>query len=138
MEANFITYGLLESLPDSPSGEYELKDESELDTNSRKGKILCRECRFKVSASSFSINVNGSHEHSFFNPHGYVFEIRCFSCAPGCMPASPPSSEFSWFAGHTWQIAACTLCGAHLGWKFQSGASSFYGLIKNNILDEDS
>ncbi|WP_432735782.1 cereblon family protein [Maridesulfovibrio sp. FT414] len=138
MENPIYPISLLKTAPPPPSGDLDAKDESALDDAPGKKKIVCRECGFKICDASFAIRVNGSHEHSFFNPHGYVFELRCFSSAPGCMTASPPSSEFSWFAGHTWQIGACALCSAHLGWKFQSGASTFYGLIKNSIQETDS
>jgi len=29
-----------------------------------------------------------------------------------------PTTEFSWFEGYSWQVAVCSECGEHLGWRF--------------------
>ena len=31
-----------------------------------------------------------------------------------------PTEEYSWFPGYSWTIAACKVCGDHLGWTFWS------------------
>lgn len=95
--------------------------------------LYCRLCGHQITSSRFAIEVNGGHTHTFFNPAGIVYEIRCFQAAQGCAPHGPPSSEFTWFAGHTWQLALCSVCAAHLGWFFSSAESGFYGLISRNL-----
>ncbi len=69
----------------------------------------------------------------FFNPSGVVFDIRCFSQAPGVQVTGRKSSEFSWFAGFDWQLGLCRGCGIQLGWFF-SGSGSFYALIAGRFL----
>ena len=95
--------------------------------------LFCRHCGHQITSAKFSIEVDGSHNHTFFNPAGIIYEIRCFSKAAGCLNQGPASSEFAWFAGYTWQIATCSLCTVHLGWYFSSGESSFFGLIAKNL-----
>ncbi|WP_320169445.1 cereblon family protein [Maridesulfovibrio sp.] len=124
---------LLKKQPPGQSDSTDSAEKSSLDRTAGKKKIVCRNCGLTITDPTSGIEVEGRHEHSFFNPHGYLFEILCFSNAPGCMTTGYPSSEFTWFAGHTWQVAICALCGSHLGWKFSSGSSAFHGLIKNSI-----
>ncbi|CCO22034.1 cereblon family protein [Maridesulfovibrio hydrothermalis] len=132
------SYSLLKKQVFSPPSDgTELNGDAKPIKPSSRKKIICRECRFEITESVLAISVNGRHEHSFFNPHGYVFQIRCFSAAKGCISTGDPSSEFSWFANCTWQVAACGRCLGHLGWKFSSDSNSFFGLIKNNIREYD-
>jgi hypothetical protein len=80
--------------------------------------------------------VGGSHNHTFANPNGVVFEIGCFNLVTGCSFIGPPSYEFPWFAGHSWQIAICSTCQTHLGWIFRGqGGVQFYGLILDRIAE---
>ncbi|ACS80585.1 cereblon family protein [Maridesulfovibrio salexigens] len=122
----------LKSTPPGTNSGIEVDDKDELHESEKK-TITCRECGARITDSSFSTKINDNHEHSFFNPHGYVFQIRCFSAATGCATSGPPSDDFTWFAGYTWQISACSKCRVHLGWRFQSNTNSFYGLIKDKI-----
>lgn len=91
--------------------------------------ILCRACGMAVTTRKEKIAVGGSHAHTFFNPAGIVFELGCFRRAPGCRNAGELTSEFTWFAGYLWRFALCSSCRAHLGWFFQGGDDTFYGLI---------
>ena len=125
---------LLKSTPSGPDSNLEAEDKTSLDNPENK-KVLCRTCGAKITDNSFAAIVNNSHEHSFFNPHGYVFQIRCYSAATGCTSGGKPSSEFTWFAGYTWQLAICRACSAHLGWRFQSDSVSFYGLIRDKLTE---
>ncbi|MGD9062401.1 MAG: cereblon family protein, partial [Desulfobacterales bacterium] len=59
--------------------------------------ILCRQCRQAITRPAERIAVQGSHQHTFANPHGIVFEIGCFKSAQGCGYAGAPSTEFTWF-----------------------------------------
>ena len=98
--------------------------------------LLCSTCRSLITREDQAISINGRHQHAFFNPAGITFEIRCFQSAPGAALQGTASTEFSWFAGHAWQIALCATCHTHLGWRFvgQSVSSEFYGLIASRLL----
>jgi hypothetical protein len=76
----------------------------------------------------------GAHRKT--NPAGYTFDIGCFRRAPGASAWGEASAEHPWFAGHTWQIALCAGCGAHLGWAFQAEGSRFHGLILDRLRPE--
>ncbi|MDA3788539.1 MAG: cereblon family protein [Desulfobacula sp.] len=96
--------------------------------------IVCRNCNFHITRPSCQINMDGAFCHTFANPHGHVFEIGCFDSAPGCAPASPSSSEFSWFRGYDWKIGVCRDCETHLGWIFNSDQYRFFGLILEKLV----
>ncbi|AGW13165.1 hypothetical protein DGI_1314 [Megalodesulfovibrio gigas DSM 1382 = ATCC 19364] len=91
--------------------------------------LRCALCRAPVTTAAARIRIAGRHAHVFCNPAGLVFEIGCFSSAEGCAAIGPPSSEFTWFPEHFWQVAVCTRCGTHLGWRFAGPAGEFWGLI---------
>ena len=95
--------------------------------------IWCGLCGREVTGTDQKIAVHGTHAHTFFNPAGIVFELGCFRAAPGCRNVGEASAEFTWFAGHVWRIALCRRCNSHLGWFFEKGEQSFYGLILKNI-----
>jgi hypothetical protein len=96
--------------------------------------IVCRSCLFTVTDPEQRMTVEGEFLHAFANPHGHVFEIGCFSRAPGCVKGSEPSMEFTWFAGYAWQVGICGNCAAHLGWIFSGESHQFYGLILEKLL----
>jgi hypothetical protein len=96
--------------------------------------ILCAACFHHITDPGKQVQVNQSFTHIFSNPHGIVFEIGCFAEAPGCYPASPFYSEFSWFIGYSWSIAACSNCSDHLGWVFSSQSDGFWGLILDKLI----
>ncbi len=98
--------------------------------------IRCRACGSEVTASRYSTERAGGHRHAFFNPHGLLFEIGLFSQAPGCLVAGRPTDEFTWFPGYLWRHALCAGCGAHLGWRFDSGDDGFFGLVLNRLVEE--
>jgi hypothetical protein len=96
--------------------------------------IVCRQCQQRLTRPSERISVNGAHSHTFANPGGVVFEIGCFRMASGLNFIGPPSYEFPWFAGHSWQIVICSTCQTHLGWWFQGPSSiQFFGLIIDHL-----
>lgn len=105
--------------------------------DSKTGKaVLCRTCRAVVTGRDREISVNGKHLHTFFNPAGIVYEIRCFSAAPGCINHGRPTDEFTWFTGHTWEYSLCATCFDHLGWFYTSSGPSFFGLINSKLIVE--
>jgi len=115
--------------PASPAGDPADKAVSGADES-----ILCRTCRSPVTSHQQSISVNDRHQHTFFNPAGVIYEIRCFKKAPGIVIYGEPTDEFSWFAGHTWQYSICAACQEHLGWFFSSPDAAFYGLIRPRLI----
>lgn len=97
--------------------------------------IVCRQCRHHITDEGQRISIDGAHRHTFANPHGHVYDIACFGSAVGCYGAGPPSGEFAWFKGYSWQILICAGCMTHLGWFFiSSGGRHFSGLIVDRLV----
>jgi hypothetical protein len=97
--------------------------------------ILCRQCQQAITRPADRITVDGSHLHTFANPHGIVFEIGCFKTVRGCGYAGPLTDEFSWFSGYSWRVSYCSMCLTHLGWMFVSGGGDvFHGLILDRLI----
>ncbi len=97
--------------------------------------LYCRACGLRITGEDQRIAVNGSHTHTFFNPAGRVFEVGCFSQAPGCLVSAESSLHFTWFAGYAWRPASCSGCGVHLGWRFEKGETEFFSLILPSLTD---
>lgn len=115
------------------------RDEDVALEEKREKQLACAHCLAPITYEEARVSVNGTHEHSFFNPHGIVFRIGCFSEAEGCKPISGPSSEFTWFQGYDWRIVACYHCENHLGWDFsKSGLTIFYGLILDRLVSAET
>jgi ribosomal protein L37E len=97
-------------------------------------RLVCAQCGQPITAEHWRMAVAGAHCHVFANPHGQVFEIGCFSSAPGCAAMGPATPDFSWFSGTIWQIAVCASCGLHLGWRYiRDDGGAFYGLILDRL-----
>jgi hypothetical protein len=88
-----------------------------------------------VTAPERIITVNGQHQHTFTNPAGLTYEIGCFSLAEGCVVHGEPTLEHTWFDGFSWNFSVCSSCLLHLGWFFQRGKESFFGLIIDRLAD---
>lgn len=96
--------------------------------------IFCAACSHVISSSSQRIDVQGSHDHHFVNPHGFNFHVGCFAQALGCDISGGYEAADSWFMGYVWQIASCAGCHGHLGWYFSSQRGEpFYGLILDRL-----
>jgi hypothetical protein len=100
--------------------------------------VFCRVCQARITTQEHSVSINGRHLHAFFNPAGIAFEIRCFRSAAGTVGQGPMSSDFTWFPGYSWQIALCSVCQVHLGWRFVDTTAShhFYGLIVSRLFEK--
>ncbi len=121
------------SLPESV-----VEDETEEKATETKQLILCRQCLQVITSASERIEMQGSHKHTFANPHGLVYEIGCFRSVTGCGYAGPPAAEFSWFPGYSWRVSVCSGCLTHLGWLFISqGSESFSGLILDRLIEPE-
>ena len=96
--------------------------------------IVCRNCKSVITTLDKVISQNGKHIHFFVNPLGIIFEIGCFLSAKGCVETGDSTLEYTWFPGYEWRISTCSSCNLHLGWRYSSGAKSFYGLILERLL----
>ncbi len=96
-------------------------------------RIRCAQCREVVTTAKLAVQRNGAHEHTFRNPAGYSWTIRCFRDAGGCTAAGAFTPEASWFAGYQWCYALCAGCARHLGWWFVGSGPSFVALIAGRI-----
>jgi len=96
--------------------------------------LLCKNCFNEITNENFGVSKNNSHIHSFANPYGYIFTIRCFSLAQGVLSTGKDSSEFSWFNNYSWKICLCSRCMTHLGWEFANSKDYFYGLINDKLI----
>jgi hypothetical protein len=65
---------------------------------------------------------------------GLLFQIGCFRRVKGCVNASPPEAEWSWFRGYAWQVVLCSACASHLGWRYTGQNDGFYGLILDRLM----
>ena len=119
----------------SPGAEATARSESTARVGDAPDKLLCARCGNVVTARDQRIEVNGSHRHTFANPHGIVYEIACYSTAVGCLACGSESSEFAWFAGYGWTVQACGACGLHLGWSFRSDKHVFCGLVHDRLVE---
>lgn len=98
--------------------------------------IICRQCRQAITRPDDRIAMQGSHRHTFANPHGIVFDIGCFKDVIGCGYAGAASDEFTWFAGYSWRVCYCAMCLTHLGWVFSSkSGGKFHGLILERLIE---
>jgi hypothetical protein len=112
-----------------------VEDETEDNVSEQEEYIFCRQCGNIITSPEERIVVQGSHRHTFANPHGIVFEIGCFRTVKGCSHAGPASTDFSWFSGFSWRIAVCFQCLTHLGWLFASpDQGQFHGLILDHLI----
>ena len=127
--------------PDPPSGPDEAPgtwpDDAPEAAGGEGGRIVCRACGTPVTTAGLRRTAAGAHRHVFHNPHGIVFEVGCFSAAPGAVPEGPATTEFTWFPGHAWRVALCRGCAAHLGWRFSGGGDAFWGLILPRLAEEE-
>ena len=48
--------------------------------------IFCIVCKNKLTRKKDAIEMNSRHSHSFLNPHGIFYNIRCFKNAKGALP----------------------------------------------------
>lgn len=96
-------------------------------------RIRCTQCHAVVTAADLAVPRGGAHEHTFRNPGGYSWTIRCFRDASGCISVGALADEATWFAGYAWCYAHCTSCARHLGWWFVGSGPSFVGLIVGRI-----
>jgi hypothetical protein len=125
-------------LADSPDAGCPAGD-TESDTGHGRGRqvLVCRACRTTITRPELGVEINGSHSHVFFNPHGLVFELGCFATAVNLRTAGPRTDEFTWFAGYHWQAVLCAGCSTLLGWRYSGWGGGFFGLIRTALDETD-
>ena len=112
-----------------------VEDRNETD-NSEERALLCKFCHKHITSMDKATRIQNSHQHIFTNPAGDTFRIGCFSSAPGCSQRTPPTMEFTWFKGFSWQVALCANCQVQMGWLYQAADSThFYGLILDHLIE---
>ncbi len=95
--------------------------------------LRCAACGHAIARQRSGIDVEGKHVHTFVNPMGHEYTIRCFAEAPGCQGAGDESTFWTWFKGFAWRVSICAACGAHVGWSFRRESGSFWGLIVGQV-----
>jgi hypothetical protein len=97
--------------------------------------LRCARCAAEITHPSVAIAHAGAHEHTFSNPHGYVFRVRCFSRADGVFPVGNASRAHTWFPGLGWRLVLCRSCSGHLGWSFEDDTAQVvvFGLIADHL-----
>lgn len=132
---DLLPYYFLRNMPEQ-DGCVVTDDETQSGVGKAK-KLVCAGCGNIITGDDQRMTVDSKHRHTFFNPAGLVYELGCFRRAAGCLPVGESSAEFSWFAGHVWRVGVCGGCLAHLGWLFESGETSFFGLIVSRLVEAD-
>ena len=111
-----------------------IEDEDKKETLENKWHILCAECSQPITADSERVEINGSHEHTFANPCGLIFQIGCFARVFGTNTSGQATEQWSWFKGYRWKIVCCSMCSTHLGWVYMSSSGiNFFGLILSRL-----
>jgi len=132
--AGFYFRELKTDPPGTGIGQPETADDV-LEAQTPQERLVCRQCGQIITDASQRISVDGSHQHTFANPHGIVYEIGCFQAVSGCGASGAPSEDFSWFRGYRWRIILCINCLTHLGWSFNhTTGHSFFGLILDRLI----
>ena len=124
--------------PEQPFSDRPAAPQDEATADGAGRWLCCRFCGVKITSPIARTSPDGQHHHTFTNPHGYGFDVRCFVSAPGAVPVGTFSAEFSWFTGYSWKVAICGRCQVHLGWLFEGGGSGFYALISNRLRTDGS
>lgn len=116
------------------------------DDSSRRGRYHCARCGAFLAPAGAILPVNGSDRHSFVNPSGVRCNFITFGETENVGSSAEIYEEYSWFPGYGWRFAMCTICGIHLGWRFDpldtaGEADSFHGLLidalKHETKDEE-
>jgi hypothetical protein len=127
---------LLDKSPDR-AGVPGIDLDARADRGERPGnRLVCARCGHVITSSGARIEIDGHHSHTFANPHGFVHHLGCFRSAPGVIGVGQPSTEFPWFAGHSWQIHVCGGCFGHLGWLFRAPQRHFFGLLVDQLAEQ--
>lgn len=109
-----------------------LKERLKENDRPKEGYVFCLACSHVLAHANDRLDIDGSHEHSFSNPHGFTHHFGCYQEALGCAIEGPTVAADSWFPGYLWRLAMCAECGQHIGWLFER-EDHFYGLLIDKI-----
>jgi hypothetical protein len=125
---------------EAPSAERPARAALPHDENSTRAAacVRCIACLTPLADTADATRVDGHHHHSFVNPHGFIYRIRCYAAARNVSMHGTPSDAFTWFRGFTWTIIDCTACATHVGWRFEGTASTFFALIADKVTSDDA
>ncbi|KAK3914097.1 Protein cereblon [Frankliniella fusca] len=112
----------------------------ELTTLDKPSILCCNHCSQTIASQQdvFSMSAEGL-QGTYVNSHGFVHDTITIRKATGVLLQNrPPSTEFSWFPGYGWTIAACSRCHRHVGWKFTATnpttiPDKFWGLCRRSL-----
>jgi len=129
-----LAFDLLKAGRDTPEGT--VRPGASAQEGDGDGRVLaCAGCLQPITTADARIEVGGAHEHTFANPAGFQYHIGCFARATGCATVGEPSADWSWFAGHTWQVEHCSACREHLGWLFRAEGHLFHGFVLDRLVE---
>jgi hypothetical protein len=117
--------------PASPNEQREQRDDVER-------AVRCARCGHALTTEKQRIEVHGRHAHTFMNPSGVIFDVRCYGDVPGAACEGVPDSATSWFPGTAWIYAHCAQCKCHVGWRYvridePEAGRVFFGLIADTL-----
>lgn len=105
----------------------------------------CKRCRSSIAIyDDIFAMAKGNVNANYCNPAGYIHETLTVHkiLENSLQMVDRASTEFSWFPGYAWQIAICSKCQSHIGWKFIAVVKNlkpktFFGLSnKSLVVDE--
>ena len=84
--------------------------------------LRCKWCGAAISQIRHVFSVGGSAgtTGAYVNEHGVVHQTVTLRKIDGnVVCVGRPETRESWFPGYNWQVAHCSICAEHLGWKFR-------------------
>lgn len=92
--------------------------------------LRCKYCGAEISQMRHVFSVGGSAgtTGAYVNEHGVVHQTVTLRKIDGnVFCVGRPETRESWFPGYSWQIAHCSICSEHLGWKFRRVGGKYDG-----------
>ena len=103
--------------------------------------LRCACCLLVVASPRdvFSVDRTGP-VGAYVNPFGYLHKVLTVLDAQQMVVIGVPSTLNTWFAGYAWQMAFCSACESHLGWRFSAAELDrtpprFWGLSRAAIVE---
>ncbi|XP_076242249.1 E3 ubiquitin ligase component cereblon [Calliopsis andreniformis] len=102
--------------------------------------FVCSDCDSFIGEQSdmFPMSKEGP-QGTYCNRVGIIHDTVTLYRAYGLkLSSEPPSTEYTWFPGYAWVIAACKNCHAHMGWEFRAVQRNlkpkvFWGLARKSL-----
>lgn len=122
------------STPWTPAGHTRKQPDTE-EQLQPKSAICCANCQHQITEHAALMELAGAYTHVFTNPGGFTYEISLYAYAD-CVTHGPATMSDTWFPGYAWQLALCSSCHEHLGWRYRrSGSAAFFGLIRDRLVE---